>query len=266
MTLAITLIATDLDGTLLRSDGTVSNRTCRAIQRARRRGIQIVLVTARPPRSIPKIAERLDVGGFAICSNGAIIYDIGQAAIIKNERLATELILSLGAALQKEDAAFSFATEHGHKIGYEPGYPLNNGFTHLVPPQVAALRELCSEAVTKLIVHHPDLAVDMLLARVNTHLDGKAAATHSGQAFVEISAAGVSKASGLAILCRHLGVAPLQVIAFGDMPNDLPMLAFAGRGVAMGNAHPEVLRMASEVTGTHDQDGVAQVLERLLPA
>lgn len=262
----VKLIATDLDGTLLTSTGTISERTCRAIQQSQRSGINIALVTARPPRSVRWIADRLKVSGIAICSNGAIIYDLANDSILHNERIAIDLVLELSRKLLDEDAGFSFATEHGDKVGYEPGYPQNPGFTHLIPPKVAALAELCADEVTKLIVHHPILPLVELMAQINRHLDGKASVTHSAEAFVEISAAGTSKASALAKLCKGLEVDRQQVIAFGDMPNDLPMLAFAGHAVAVGNAHPEVLRIANEVTSNNDDDGVARVIERLLAA
>jgi len=91
-------------------------------------------------------------------------------------------------------------------------------------------------------------------------------ATHSGAPFVELSAAGVDKAFALAELCRALGIGPGEVVAFGDMPNDLPMLAWAGRGVAVADAHPRVLAAADEVAGPSAEDGVAAALERLVLA
>ena len=96
-------------------------------------------------------------------------------------------------------------------------------------------------------------------------LAGIAEATHSSSSgMVEVSAAGVTKAAGLAWVADRLGVPAHEVVAFGDMPNDLPMLAWAGWGVAMGNAHPAVLAAADDVTGSNDDDGVAAYLERLL--
>ena len=89
--------------------------------------------------------------------------------------------------------------------------------------------------------------------------------THSSDdGLVEISASGVSKATGLARLAEERGIDPGRAVAFGDMPNDLPMLAWAGRAVAVANAHPEVLALADEVTASNDEDGVARVLERLV--
>jgi hydroxymethylpyrimidine pyrophosphatase-like HAD family hydrolase len=82
---------------------------------------------------------------------------------------------------------------------------------------------------------------------------------------MEISASGVSKAVALSRLADELGVPADEVVAFGDMPNDVPMLGWAGHAVAVANAHPDVLAAADEITASNDDDGVAQVIERLLP-
>jgi hydroxymethylpyrimidine pyrophosphatase-like HAD family hydrolase len=108
--------------------------------------------------------------------------------------------------------------------------------------------------------HDPDSFAEL----VSESLAGLAETTHSSSSgLVEISAAGVTKAAGLAWLCEREGYSAEQVIAFGDMPNDLPMLAWVGRSVAVGNAHPAVRAIADEVTLTNDEDGVAAYLENL---
>jgi hydroxymethylpyrimidine pyrophosphatase-like HAD family hydrolase len=84
----------------------------------------------------------------------------------------------------------------------------------------------------------------------------------TGHGLIEISAPGITKGSGLARLAGQLGIAPAEVVALGDMPNDLPMLQWAGHGVAMANAHPAVLESADEITAPNSQDGLALVLER----
>jgi hydroxymethylpyrimidine pyrophosphatase-like HAD family hydrolase len=118
--------------------------------------------------------------------------------------------------------------------------------------------------VTKLIVRHPTLDPEALLPLVRAVAGSTADATHSGAPFVELAATGVQKAAGLEAICTALGVRPVEVLAFGDMPNDVPLLRWAGRGVAVANAHPEVLRSADEITLSNAEDGVAVVLERLL--
>ena len=115
------------------------------------------------------------------------------------------------------------------------------------------------------MLRHNHLSADVLLARAKAIGGHLAEFSHSStnDTLIEISAMGVSKASGLARLCRRLHIDPEDVIAFGDMPNDLPMLAWAGHAVAVANAHPQVIAAADEVTAANDESGVAQVLERL---
>jgi Cof subfamily protein (haloacid dehalogenase superfamily) len=261
------LIASDLDGTLLGSDGRVSPRTRAAIEAAQSAGVPVVLVTARPPRTVRDVVEAAGVTGPVVCSNGAILYDVGRDTIISHERLDAALARELGRALRDLSPNVVFATEHGHGLGYESAFPRmfdDDAPEHLSP--VHDVEILCAADVTKLIVHDPGQNPDALAQWVAAHVGQRAFVTHSGGPFVEIGAAGVSKASGLARLCEALEVAPADVTAFGDMPNDLPMLRFAGRGVAVANAHPEVLRAADDVTESNDDDGVARFIERLLNA
>ena len=127
------------------------------------------------------------------------------------------------------------------------------------------MEQLLSDDVVKLLARHEELSSDEMLAAARSAVPEGAELTHSSSdGLLEISAVGVSKASGLATVCAELSVDAADVVAFGDMPNDLPMLAWAGRGVAVANAHPEVLAAVDHVTASNDDDGVAQVLESLL--
>jgi HAD superfamily hydrolase (TIGR01484 family) len=211
------------------------------------------------------VADAAGVTGPVVCSNGAILYDLGRDAVITHEQLGGELAREFGRALRALSPTVVFAIEHGHLLGYEPAFPrlFEDGVpAHLSP--IGDVEELCEADVTKLIVHHPGEDPDALASWVSAHVGQRAFVTHSGGPFVEIGAAGVSKASGLARLCEELSVAAEDVVAFGDMPNDLPMLRFAGLGVAVANAHPEVLAEANEVAPSNDDDGVARTIERLL--
>jgi hydroxymethylpyrimidine pyrophosphatase-like HAD family hydrolase len=117
--------------------------------------------------------------------------------------------------------------------------------------------------VTKLIVQHPDWPLETLLGVAVEHAATIASVGHSGSNFVELAAPSVTKAIALETYCSECMIAPEAVIAFGDMPNDLPMLRWAGHGVAVANAHPDVRAAADEITAANDDDGVARVLERL---
>ncbi|MCF8504376.1 MAG: HAD hydrolase family protein [Caulobacter sp.] len=169
------------------------------------------------------------------------------------------------AEFRQLEPGISFATEHGHKLGLEPRFPDFFADTvHHHAPRVDRAEALLIEALTKLLVHHPDHAVEVLLSRLRGYARDRFEVIWSGAPFVEIAPMGVSKGAGLAAYCGDLGLTAAEVIAFGDMPNDLPMLTFAGCGVAVANAHPDLLAAADQITSSNEADGVAEVIETLL--
>ncbi len=263
----VALVATDLDGTLLRGDKTVSARTVDVLRRVRDAGIAVALVTGRPPRTVRNMARAMGVGGLAVCCNGGIVYDLDTDAVILNEMMPGGIAQRLVAQFRAAIPGVCFATERGVEFGHEPAYT-TLATTALIPDAPPHYSDdahtLCAQGVTKLIVRHPEMPVPELYAQAHALVGEAATVTHSGAPFIEVSAAGITKASALAYLCDRFGITAAQVIAFGDMPNDLPMLAFAGRSVAVANAHPDVRAAVHEHTATNEQDGVALVLERLL--
>lgn len=118
--------------------------------------------------------------------------------------------------------------------------------------------------VAKIIAHHPAYDADALSEFLGAHVRNRAEISHSGLPIIELAPAGISKGSGLASLCDSFGIDAAKVVAFGDMPNDLEMLSFAGHSVGVANAHPQVLGVVDEITLSNDDDGVALVIERLL--
>lgn len=258
------LIATDLDGTLLRSDGTVSGRTRAALARAVAAGIVTVFVTARPPRRAREIARDVGIGGLAICSNGALIYDLAAEAVVQQTLLEAAHARALVGALRAAAPGVCFAVEAGLRYGQEPGYAAHSPHVEDAGLRYDDALALCAGGVTKLIVLHPTRPLAELLRLTHELAGATASVTHSGAPFVEVAATGVTKAVALAAFCAERDIAPEAVIAFGDMPNDLPLLGWAGHSVAVANAHPDVLAAAREITRTNDEDGVAVVLERLV--
>jgi Cof subfamily protein (haloacid dehalogenase superfamily) len=258
------LLATDLDGTLLRRDETISQRTRQALRRVQETGAVVVLVSGRPARTLRLVAHHVGVTGLAICGNGSVIYDLEHDAIVQQATIAPELVKRLITQFREVLPGVSFAFESGEKISMEPAYFALRLRVPKVQPILGDALEFAQQPVAKLIVLHPDLGAEALMEVTRQIAGDSVSASHSGFAFVEITAPGVDKGRTLESLCARLGIAASEVIAFGDMPNDLPMLAWVGRGVAMANAHPEVLRQAHEITLSNMQDGVAVVLERLL--
>ena len=255
------LVASDLDGTLVRSDGTVAPRTVEVLRRVEEAGVPFVMVTGRPPRWMADISRQTGHRGIAICANGALVYDLHTEQVVESSLLDEAAAAEVVAALREALPEIAFAVERpdlgfAHDDRYRPTFP--------VPEHTPApVEELVSGGVVKLLARHASLGSDDLLAAAREAVGDRATLTHSsGDGLLEVSAVGISKASGLAALAAEHGVGAEDVIAFGDMPNDLPMLEWAGHGVAVGNAHPEVLEVADEVTARNDDDGVAVVLER----
>ena len=259
-------MAADLDGTLLRSDGTLDARTLRALEHIEATGALVVLCTARPARWLAPLAPAAGRHGVVVCANGGVIWSVHDEAVLDQFPLAVEVAREVVARLRAVLPEGAWAVERAEAFAREPGYTPR----WPVPDDtvVDAIDVLLSVAPVKLMLRHPHLTVADLAARAQEHVGHLVEVTYSSSddALLEISAAGVSKASALAGVCAARGIGPEEVIAFGDMPNDLPMLVWAGHGVAVANAHPEVLAAADEVTAANDDCGVAQVLERMLAA
>jgi hypothetical protein len=259
----ISLVASDLDGTLLRPDVTISERTRKAIHRVRQAGITFVAVTGRPPRSVRELADHIGLDGITICANGALVYDLDRDVMLDQTLMARDAALRIVRGLRKAAPGVAFAWEDAEGFGREAGWgraPLvSDGRIMLGDPL-----ELLTAPVAKVLARHPGMDFDELAARARAVAGDEAVITWSARELVEVSAAGVTKASALERVCARLGVGREQVLAIGDNENDLPMLRWAGRSAAVANASGNVLAMVDEVTASNLDDGVALLLERLL--
>jgi HAD superfamily hydrolase (TIGR01484 family) len=261
------LVATDLDGTLLRSDGTVSPRTQAALAEAEDAGLCIVFVTGRPPRWMEAVTDHIGRHGVAICSNGGAVYDVRRKELQESFPLRAEDALAVVEALRAGLPGTSFAFEYPGGFSHEPGYPAVLWDASRAE-RIAAAEEILGSAdghgVFKVLAKHPVLDPDEFLRLARELAGDYAEFTRSSPiALLEASAIGVSKATTLATWCEERGFVADEVIAFGDMPNDLPMLDWAGAAYAVANAHPAVLAATRRRTASNDEDGVAVVLERL---
>lgn len=197
-----------------------------------------------------------------ICANGALVYDLAADQVVRHNTIAPEVAGTVVRALRSAMPDVAFAVEGVHHFGHEPAYvPLvaNPGAV------VAAVEELLAEPLAKILALHPERTPDELVAEIREIVAGAVEVTHSSsRGLAEISAVGVSKALALEELAIERGFKADDVVAIGDMPNDLPMLAWAGRSVGVANAHPDVLAAVDQVTLSNDEDGVALVLEEIL--
>ncbi|MFJ3188603.1 HAD hydrolase family protein [Streptomyces halstedii] len=264
------LIATDLDGTLLRDDKTLSDRTIAALAAAEKAGIEVFFVTGRPARWMDVVSAHVHGHGMAICANGAAVADLhADGRLVEVRPLERGAALDAVRILREAAPGTSFAVELTTGIHYEPAYPpfhLDPGATVAVAEKLLHEEEPGSGApVLKVLAHHPEMTPDGFLTLAREAAGEIASFTRSSPtALLEIAGLGVSKAGTLAACCAERGIAPAEVVAFGDMPNDVEMLSWAGASFAMGNAHPAALAAATGVTLTNNEDGVAIVIERIL--
>jgi len=256
------LVASDLDGTLLRSDGTLSDRSVAAIADCEAAGAVVVLATGRPPRWITHIGEALGHAGTAVCANGAIVYDLADERVLSSSTIDLAAARDIVLRVRRGWPDAVFAVETIDHLGLEPAWKVN--FEPPAGTRFADALELVEVPAVKILarlVGHPE---ESAMRAAAAELDGLAEVTWSGgSGLLEMSAPGVTKALALAGLAGRLGVAASAAVAFGDMPNDLDMLRWAGRGFAVANAHRSVLEAADEVVGSNDDDGVAAALEVL---
>ncbi len=271
------LIVSDLDGTFLSPDGSVSELNAAAVRAAQEVGIPVLFATGRPVRWLEVIRDLCGAHPTVIASNGAVLYDLGTDQpldrICLDPDVTMDSIRAIRAAVP--DAAFAFET--GSRFGYEPSYSIDWArlAAHPDAPSDPALfsgpvEEIAyAETYVKLLVQSMSSAPDDLLERVEGALAGALTATHSQQrhfGLVEISAAGITKASMLRRWCAKLGVEASRVAAFGDMPNDVDMLSWAGMPYVVGNAHPSLLTAGYTVVPPNADSGVGRTILGLLDA
>ncbi|MQY35459.1 Sugar phosphatase YidA [Streptomyces sp. RB17] len=263
---AFSLIATDLDGTLLRGDDTVSDRSLAALGRVARAGARHLVVTGRPAPRVRQLLAHLGCTGLAVCAQGAQVYDAGTGRLLWSVRLDRELAETALGKIEAEVGQVYAAVDQDGADGLtliEPGYRM----PHPTLPAVRVGRrdDLWCAPISKVLLRHSALSDDELAAIARAVVGSLATVTMSGPGTVELQPSGVTKATGLALAAERLGIAAGEALAFGDMPNDIPMFDWAGRGVAMANAHPELKAAADEITLSNEDDGIAVVLERLFP-
>ncbi|MDV8022175.1 HAD family hydrolase [Rhodococcus sp. IEGM 1330] len=266
----VVVVATDLDGTLLRSDRTVSARTAAAMAAADAAGIRVVWATARARHSIDELAASCGFRGTAIGANGAVILDLadGFPAIVGTRSVPAETVASAKSVVRSLVPGVAFATVGATRFVAEARYAELCAFAdHHRHPHEMELSEhglsVDVEPTVKIVARHSDTTSEELYELVAAvGVDG-VELTHSGAPYIEMSAAGVSKASALQELCERWGISSGSVAAVGDARNDLPMLTWAGTALCPSNAAEPVRSVVDRVLESNDEDAVARYLEEL---
>ncbi|MEV6395361.1 HAD family hydrolase [Streptomyces sp. NPDC051907] len=265
MTFPYRLVATDLDGTLLRGDDTVSQRTRDALAAATAAGAAHIIVTGRAVPWTRHILDDLGYEGLAVCGQGAQVYHAGEHRLLTSVTLDRQLAGLALSKIEAEVGPLALAASRdglGGEVLVSAGYRLQDGPLPTVVFEDPA--ELWSAPINKVYIQHPELDDDALTRAARATVGSLVDVVMAGPGVVEILPLGLSKATGLSLAARRLGLRAADTIAFGDMPNDIPMFGWAAHGVAMANAHEELKAVAHEITASNEHDGIAVVLEHLL--
>jgi HAD superfamily hydrolase (TIGR01484 family) len=267
------LVALDIDGTLLawvEGQGTtyetVTEPVAAAVRDARDAGAHIVLASGRSPHGMVRIADLLGLHEpeldplWVVASNGAVVFRYPPLDVVHEETF--DAGPAVRAVLASHPTALVAVEERG--VGYRVNRPFPEG--ELTGEEIVTdLDDLVADQVSRVIIRDPDATAEDFIAltrRLGLHGTDYVV---GWTAWLDLSPVGVSKASGLAVVCRELGVERADVLAIGDGRNDVEMLRWAGRGVAMGQAVEEVRAAADDVTATVYDDGAAVELRRWFP-
>jgi Cof subfamily protein (haloacid dehalogenase superfamily) len=263
----IRMIASDLDGTLLGDDFRFRPRTVDALEAAQAGGIHVVFVTGRPMRWLDPLREQLDHRGVVICSNGAVVYDLAADVVVESSLFPSEEAFAIMAEVADRHPGTLFAAETLEGVYTDHGWARTDRM-EVGAPRVGPLRERVPAAsgLVKFLAKL-DAADPQEYYRALTELvAGRLSVTHSVATapLVEMGQKGLTKARTLEQYAAERGIRPHEVMAFGDMPNDLEMLTWAGHGYAMASGHPAVARAVGRTAPPFEEDGVARVIEALL--
>ncbi|GAB3695680.1 HAD family hydrolase [Corynebacterium nasicanis] len=267
------LVASDVDGTIITSQERILPRVRDVIVRAVQAGTEVALATGRPHRWIFPVLDQLPIRPVCVTANGAVVYDSANDQVIASHTLTPETmaeVVDLAKEAFHDVGGVSVGCERVGRSAFDPEeemFVVTPDFLHTWEEQAFGVlpeHEVISQPAVKMILRHEGLSAPEMFDLLTPYLDPDVAhVTFSmNEGLLEIAAPGVTKALGVSTLAAMHGIDQRDVIAFGDMPNDIEMLAWAGIGVAMGNARDSVKDVADMVTGTNDEAGLAQVLER----
>ncbi|MEJ6013225.1 HAD family hydrolase [Corynebacterium sp. H127] len=265
------LICSDVDGTLIDDRERIPMDVRHAIRSAVSAGTVFALATGRPPRWIHPVLKQLELAPVCVCANGAIVYDAASDTMLDVCNLDPAALRVIAAIAKDVLAPFGgagFAVERSGSSAWAPEKELFLVSPNYVPAWFSEENgmvpeaELLGEPAIKLLIRNEHLTsariYELIAPRVSPDIAHLTFSVPDG--LIEVAAPGVTKARGTSYLAAAIGAEAKDVVAFGDMPNDIEMLQWAGLGVAMGNARPEVKAVADIVTESNNEGGIARVL------
>ncbi|RTF50103.1 sugar-phosphatase [Serratia marcescens] len=268
--MAIELIAIDMDGTLLDPQHQITPAVRQAIAAARRKGVHVVLATGRPYVGVQDYLRQLDIqgpGDFCITYNGALVLRAVDGACILQETLGFEDYLHFEQMAREFGVhyqAFDFDTLYtpNKDIGK---YTIHEAAMTGIPLKYRSVEEMDRQMrfPKVMMIDEPEL-LDRAIARIPAETRERYTILKSAPYFLEILHKNVDKGAGVRMLAEHLGVARENIMTLGDQANDTAMIEYAGVGVAMGNAIPELKAVAQFVTSANTEDGVARAIEKFV--
>lgn len=262
------LIATDLDGTLLRPDNTISPRALAAIVAAEEAGVPVVPVTGRQIGGLGCILDAFS--RYAVASNGAIAFDLGHDDVLfRRPTRAAAVDRFVDAVLgYAPDACFASIREDGRVFAVTDGYLDLCWPEELIKDpaefQHVDVDDIRSHDCLKIMVRSAALPLDEFVARTLALRIEGVHTSNSGFPMVEMCADGLDKATGLDLMSETLGITAADVVALGDGGNDVEMLAWAGRSFAMGDGQSVAKQAATDIAPPAADEGFARVVESLL--
>ena len=260
------LIALDLDGTLLNSDGHLSERSIRVIGQLKAQGVKLILCTGRPPRYIKTLAHTLKLADLVVAYNGAALVNLNTCETEYRHQMSKEKALELLSLMRQQhpEAIAGMETYHGWYLDealFKLRKPQLLANKQALPDGYGSLETFIKDKVIKIFFRHPSLSAEALS---QTLKELELYCTWSRSHLLEVMAPQVNKQEAIAILAERHGFQSSEIAAFGDQINDKELITWAGFGVAMGNACTELKACANFVAATNNEDGVAQVLEQWL--
>lgn len=272
MPIKYSLVATDIDGTLLNELHLVTPRTRAAIDALHEQGVQVIPCTGRAPLFVSRLYSDLGLKGPIICSNGAIVYNPPSLEFWLKRPMALNVVKKVLDVIRSTDGSLNVGiqTLEMWYVDRPDGWMQVEAEGNLVPGWLGVV-----DLAEKLVVDRPEIlkmafgispaaraALEKNLG--SSGLLGQIEMVSSGTNFVEINARGVSKGTGLEFLAARLGIPMSQVVALGDQENDISAIKAAGLGVAMGNALDSVKEAADLVTLSHVEEGWVKAIEQVV--